>query len=388
MDEILPLPIPGVSDRVGLHKQEDAAVPKPTDPVCPLPEVDEVREVQCLVECDQRRSHDTALGYLYDHHAARLAEYARRIVGTDIDAQDVVQDVLVKAWRRADGYDRTRGTVGVWLTAMARSRALEVLRGRRAAKRQPRLDVTQPTWAAPAQISDPDYGLLRASISSLPDTQRAVVDLAYFEGLTHSEIAKTTGLPIGTVKTRLLMAVRTLRLTVRREPLAALVRGRMRAEQQRVSRWVSDRVLGQLADLYFIDVVLDGGTVQRTTWGHVDPAVKQDLDQIWRFVPGAASDHHPVRQVLAAGQPQFVSHTGTRWQTGVATSAQHLRFMQQLQLQSLICQPIGPEGSPIGSLTMVRTTVSGAHYRAQNLYETRQVARVIGTSLQPATTSV
>ena len=355
------------------------------DPV-PPPPVDDVREVQRLVECDQRGSHDAALGHLYDHHAARLTEYARRIVGGgDTDAQDVVQDVFVHAWRRADGYDRRRGTVGVWLTAMARSRALEVLRGRRAAKRQPLVDVTQPTCAIPAEIADADYAQLRASIASLPETQRAVVDLAYFEGLTHSEIAKTTGLPIGTVKTRLLMAVRTLRLAVRREPLAALVHGRMRAERQRVSRWVSDRVLGQLADLYFIDMVGDGGTIQRTAWGHVDPAVKQDLDQIWRFVPAAACDHHPVRQVLAAGQPQFVSHTSTRWQTEVATSAQHLGFMQQLHLQSLICQPLGPEGSPIGSLTLVRTTVSGAHYRAQDLHETRQVARVIGASLQPAT---
>ena len=113
--------------------------------------------------------------------------------------------------------------------------------------------------------------------------------------------------------------------------------------------------------------------------------MKLDLDQIWRFVPAAACDHHPVRQVLAAGQHQFVSHTSTRWKTEVATSAQHLRFMQQLQVQSLICQPLGPEGSPIGSLTLVRTTVSGAHYRAQDLHETRQVARVLGASLQPAT---
>lgn len=364
-------------------------MPEAMDPVAPPAEVDDVREVQRLVECDQRGSHDTALGHLYDHHAARLTEYARRIVGSDIDAQDVVQDVFVHAWRRAEGYDRRRGTVGVWLTVMARSRALEVLRGRRAAKRQPLVDVAQPTCAAPAEISDADYGQLRASIASLPETQRAVVDLAYFEGLTHSEIAKTTGLPIGTVKTRLLMAVRTLRLAVRREPLAALVHGRIRAGRQRVSRWVSDRVLGQLADLYFIDMVVDGGKIQRTAWGHVDPAVKQDLrpDLALR---ARRRERPPPRPTGAGGRtaPVRVAHLDPLADREVAMSAQHLRFMQQLQVQSLICQPISPEGLPIGSRTLVRTTVSGAHYRAQDLHETRQVARVIGASFQPAASSL
>ena len=210
-----------------------------------------------------------------------------------------------------------------------------------------------------------------------------MIDLAYFEGLTHAEIAKTTGLPLGTVKTRLSAAVRHLRSAAPGCPQDALP-NRVPVGRQRAYALLRDRALHRLADIYFLDVVAESRMVQRTAWGHVDPAIEHDLDQIWRFVPAAACEQHPVRQVMDTGRPQFVSHTSTTWQNEVAMSVHHLQFMQRLQMQSLISQPVAHGGRLIGALTVVRTKASGAHYREQDFYETRQVAAVIGASLPAA----
>ena len=163
-----------------------------------------------------RRSTDS-LGRLYDRHAATVYGLARRIVRTGEDAEEVVQDVFAQVWRDAGRYDASRATVAGWLVMLTKARAIDRLRARRA-----RPDVGgQP--AAPVQVSSPgptpeactisaeEARRVRAALETLPETQRAVIDLAFYEGLTHSEIAGRTGLPLGTVKTRLRAAMAVLR---------------------------------------------------------------------------------------------------------------------------------------------------------------------------------
>jgi RNA polymerase sigma-70 factor (ECF subfamily) len=170
-----------------------------------------------LVSDMAARSAD-ALSRLYDRHAALVYGLARRIVG-EADAEEVVQDVFAQAWRDASRYSADRATVEGWLTMMTRARAIDRLRSRRA-----RPDVARPVPVADVRpladtMPDPEHvvvaqgqaSLVRNALRALPAEQRDVLELAYFDGLSHSEIAARTSTPLGTVKTRLRAAVQTLR---------------------------------------------------------------------------------------------------------------------------------------------------------------------------------
>ncbi len=123
----------------------------------------------------------------------------------------MVQDVFAQVWRQARRYEAGRATVAGWILVLARTRAIDRLRARQARPDQAAaLDPDAgPVLASPERspeqvsISSDDVRVVREALAALPETQRALVDLAYFEGLTHSEIAVRTGVPLGTVKTRL-----------------------------------------------------------------------------------------------------------------------------------------------------------------------------------------
>jgi RNA polymerase sigma-70 factor (ECF subfamily) len=160
-----------------------------------------------------------ALAALFDRFGGLVLGLASRITGRQEDAEEVVQDVFTQVWRRAAQYDAGRATVAGWLTMMTRTRALDRLRARRA---RPDVDGAVPPDAAPplsstspdpeqVAIADRAARQVRGALSALPDAQRTLVDMAYYEGLTHSEIAARTGLPLGTVKTRLRTAAAALR---------------------------------------------------------------------------------------------------------------------------------------------------------------------------------
>jgi RNA polymerase sigma-70 factor (ECF subfamily) len=156
-----------------------------------------------------RGDHD-GLAELYDRHARLVYSLALRVARDQADAEDVVQDVFTQAWRQAARYDPARGPVVAWLLTLTRSRALDRLRARR----------VRP-WDAPgedtASIEVPDardgpdalaisaeqVARVRAALDRLPLMQRVAIELAYFEGLTHSEIAVRLEQPLGTVKTRI-----------------------------------------------------------------------------------------------------------------------------------------------------------------------------------------
>jgi RNA polymerase sigma-70 factor (ECF subfamily) len=149
----------------------------------------------------------TALGEFYDRFAGLVNALALRIVRDTAEAEDVVQEVFVQAWRQAARFDASRGSVEAWLCTIARTRALDRLR-RRSSRRE------DPAESAPAPAERPptEAGIaVRKALEALSSDQRHALELAYYEGLTQSEIATRLGEPLGTIKTRIRTAMIRLR---------------------------------------------------------------------------------------------------------------------------------------------------------------------------------
>jgi RNA polymerase sigma-70 factor (ECF subfamily) len=156
---------------------------------------------------------ERALGELYDLLAPWVLGLAYRIVHDVAEAEDVVEDVFVQVWRHVDKHDARRGPLVPWILSIARHRALDGVRRRRRwwrkAERWEQARVAEgEALVAPTshEASVPGWPLHRAvhaALAALPEEQRRVVMLAYFEGLSHREIARRLGQPLGTVKTRL-----------------------------------------------------------------------------------------------------------------------------------------------------------------------------------------
>jgi RNA polymerase sigma-70 factor (ECF subfamily) len=166
-----------------------------------------------LLERIARRD-QTAVAELYDRHCRLLYGIALRILRSASDAEDVLQDVFVRVWTRADSYDERLGAPGAWLTRIARNRAIDKLRARaargdthqpspedmQAAERTTAADQPSPEAAAEQSRTRSD---VRSALAELPDEQRTLIEAAFFEGFTHSELAERFNLPLGTVKTRI-----------------------------------------------------------------------------------------------------------------------------------------------------------------------------------------
>ena len=142
---------------------------------------------------------------LLSRHLPRVRALAARLVGDGDDTEDVVQETLVELWRRADEFDHRRGCEIAWVTVIARSRALDLLR-----RREARLRALPEPVAAEPPPPRCDLGQLRSAVSRLPCGQQIAIELAYLEGLTHVEIAARLGVPLGTIKTRIRAGLRRL----------------------------------------------------------------------------------------------------------------------------------------------------------------------------------
>lgn len=150
-----------------------------------------------------------ALAALYERHASLLLGIALKIVGERREAEDLLHDVFLEAWRSAKDFDPGRGRVRTWLAIRMRSRALDLQKSARVSRNagDAGLEIV-PDDSAP---QTPDHGRVRAALGDLGEDQRRVLELAYFEGLSCSEISERIQIPIGTVKSRLAAALGKLR---------------------------------------------------------------------------------------------------------------------------------------------------------------------------------
>ena len=166
-----------------------------------------------------------ALAQFYERWSRPVHALVMQLLRDPDDADDVVEDTFYQAWRQASRYEPNRGAVSTWIVTIARSRALDRLRSRRRLREEPLTPVTVIDELADGSYPDPAAGAEEAerrervaeALKELPPEQREVLELAYFGGLSQTEIAERTGQPLGPVKTRTRLAGPKLR-----ERLAAL----------------------------------------------------------------------------------------------------------------------------------------------------------------------
>lgn len=164
--------------------------------------------IQRIVERDE-----SALAVLYDRYAGMLSSVLNRILHDTQAAEEILQDIFYQLWRTARNFDATRGSLPGWLMVIARNRAISRLRRHNPAGGD---ELEENTVVMQSNLESnvaqtQMIGKVKGALEKLPQEQRAAIELAYFEGLTHTEIAAKTGDPLGTVKTRLRTAVETLK---------------------------------------------------------------------------------------------------------------------------------------------------------------------------------
>jgi len=159
-----------------------------------------------------------ALNRFYERFAGAVMALLLRMLGSRAEAEELLQEVFMELWRRAGQYDAGRAAVSTWVITIARSRALDALRARARRGGDMHTQAEEMFMAAPTETR-PDQMIasslrtqaVHRALAEISDTQREVLELSYFEGLSHSEIAERLALPVGTVKSRILGAMKTLR---------------------------------------------------------------------------------------------------------------------------------------------------------------------------------
>jgi RNA polymerase sigma-70 factor (ECF subfamily) len=168
---------------------------------------DDVLLVRAIADGDRG-----ALARLYDRYASILLALALRILRDRREAEDLLHDVFLEVWRSARDYDLTRGRVRTWLIIRMRSRALDVTKSARVSRRSGDTDVLERMASEAEDVGgSPDRRRVRAALAELTAEQRQVLELAYFDGQSCSDIAERVGIPIGTVKSRLAAGLGKLR---------------------------------------------------------------------------------------------------------------------------------------------------------------------------------
>ena len=171
-------------------------------------EVSDLALVRRVVEGDE-----SALASLYDRYGGLVYSVARRILSDAQAAEELLQDIFYQLWRRASGFDPTRGSLAGWLLVIARNRAISLLRRSNPSitEELSELKVASPWNLESATAQNQLMARVKTALEKLPPPQRQALELAYFEGLTHTEIAQRTGDPLGTVKTRVRAALESLK---------------------------------------------------------------------------------------------------------------------------------------------------------------------------------
>jgi RNA polymerase sigma-70 factor (ECF subfamily) len=155
-----------------------------------------------------------AYSEIFSYYAPRVKSYLMRLGADGAAAEEITQDVMVSVWRKADQFDRAQASVSTWIFRIARNRRIDVFRR----TRKPELDPEEPL-VLPAALEAPDARVdaadieasVRAALKELPAEQLQLLQLAFYEGLSHREIAEKLGLPLGTVKSRIRLAFQKMK---------------------------------------------------------------------------------------------------------------------------------------------------------------------------------
>jgi RNA polymerase sigma-70 factor (ECF subfamily) len=158
-----------------------------------------------------QRGDETAMASLFDRYSKIVYSVALRVLRDPASAEDVLQEVFMQIWRNPNSFIATRGSLGGWLAVVARNRSIDALR-----RKRPSDPVEDMSLASNYDLADEAernslMEKARGVIRQLPMEQRKTLEMAFFDGLTHSEIAEMTGDPLGTVKTRIRSALTSLR---------------------------------------------------------------------------------------------------------------------------------------------------------------------------------
>jgi RNA polymerase sigma-70 factor (ECF subfamily) len=159
-----------------------------------------------------------ALNAFYTQYGSMVLALLMKMLGSRAEAEEILQEVFVELWRRAPQYDSSRGSVVAWVVTVARCRALDALRARSRRQGDRQSEYSEGDVLA-TESGRPDvlvsstrwHQALRQAFQRLSAEQRAVLELSYFQGMSHGQIADTLGLPVGTVKSRILAGMRSMR---------------------------------------------------------------------------------------------------------------------------------------------------------------------------------
>jgi RNA polymerase sigma-70 factor (ECF subfamily) len=165
-----------------------------------------------LVDALKQRD-DRAFGYLYDHYSGALYSIILQIVQTKEPAADILQEVFVSIWKKIDSYDPSRGRLFTWMLNIARNASIDHIRSRAFQNRRKNQPFPENvnTFGSTATQTNVDSIGLRKTLEKLGPEHRVLIELAYFKGFTHEEIAEMEDIPLGTVKTRIRNALLHLR---------------------------------------------------------------------------------------------------------------------------------------------------------------------------------
>lgn len=167
-----------------------------------------------LVEAVARSADKAAFSTLFSYFAPRVKAYLMRLGADHGTADELAQEVMVTVWRKAAFFDRRQASVSTWLFTIARNRRIDVIRR----ERRPEYDPDDPLFVPDPEPAADDAAIqaeqekrLRAALKTLPQEQLSLVDAAFYSGKSHREIADETGIPLGTVKSRLRLAFARLK---------------------------------------------------------------------------------------------------------------------------------------------------------------------------------
>jgi RNA polymerase sigma-70 factor, ECF subfamily len=173
----------------------------------PPPSTDDDASLLALVQ----RGDESAMAALFDRYSKVVYSVALRVLRDPASAEDILQEIFMQIWRSPDSFIATRGSLGGWLAVVSRNRSIDALRRKRPMESVDEIGLSSPFNLADEAERNIMIGKAREVIVLLPVDQRKTLEMAFFDGLTHSEIAEMTGDPLGTVKTRIRSALLTLR---------------------------------------------------------------------------------------------------------------------------------------------------------------------------------